>query len=283
MSLPANWLVRLNARHFKFSPPSDDPVAYSRWEFTEGRNVWDRFFASRISLNGKSVLDLGCGPGGKTCYYASLGTSKILGIDLSADMIQKAEEAMAILVRPENRFLLEFATVNAEDLPFPDEYFDVITCSDAMEHFPDPMKVLAESARILKSSGLMAIDFAHWGAYNGHHLGDFFSTPWCHLFWSGQEIEKAVRKLAEYEKTKMDENIRKVQLDEFVERQLDHFHNCLNHISISDFEAMLKKVKEFRIKWMKKTSGFPVLWPLIHIPVINEFAVARNVYILEKL
>jgi len=50
MRFPYGWLIHLNKGHFHFKAPPDDPVAYARWEFDEGKKVWERFFESRISL-----------------------------------------------------------------------------------------------------------------------------------------------------------------------------------------------------------------------------------------
>ena len=100
MGLPSGWLVSLNRRHFRFQRPSDDPIAYARKQFDDGRRVWERFFADRVSLEDKVVLDLGCGPGGKTCHYVTLGPERVVGVDNVADVIHQAERARDVLVLP---------------------------------------------------------------------------------------------------------------------------------------------------------------------------------------
>jgi ubiquinone/menaquinone biosynthesis C-methylase UbiE len=282
MGLPGSWLVRLNRQHSKYRIPSDDPIAYSRWEFDEGEKVWERFFSDKVTIEGKNILDLGCGPGGKSCYYASLKPDKVCGLDASADMITQAENARLYLVPPGEKVDVEFVLGDASNLPFPDGYFDLITCSDAFEHFPDPEKALIECERVLAPGGQMTVDFAHWGAYNGHHLTDFLRTWWSHIFWSESDVIESVRILAESEKMVSDETDRD-GIETFTRRQLDHFKNALNHIRITDFEKYLSKRAKLKVKWRKRTSAHPVLWPLIHIPGVRELAVARNIYILEKL
>ncbi len=283
MTLPAQWLVNLNRGHFHFKPPPDDPVAYSRWEFDEGMRVWERFFSSRIDIQGRDVLDLGCGPGGKTCYLATLNPNKVVGVDFAAELIRMAEHAKHVLIPPGGRVGVEFVCVDASDLPFPDDYFDIITCSDAFEHFDRPGDVLVEAARVLKPGGLLAIDFAQWGSYNGHHLGDFFRTPWCHIFWSKDAVTKAVETIASTERNKIMDAGSHEKMDDLVKRRLDQFHNGLNGISLAQFERYLKNEKRLRIRWRKRTSAHPVLWPFIFVPGIRELAVARNVYMLEGI
>jgi ubiquinone/menaquinone biosynthesis C-methylase UbiE len=283
MGLPASLLVGLNVGHFKYKAPKDDPVAYSRWEYEEGRRVWNRFFASRVPVAGKDMLDIGCGPGGKSCFFATLHPRMIMAVDISADSTQLAERARELLIPPEDRLALEFACVDAADLPFPDAYFDVVACSDSFEHFARPRDVLSEAARVLRTGGLMAIDFAQWGSYNGHHLGDFFSTPWLHIFWSGKAVESAVVDLASRAKNRSLDPLVHSGLDDLVRRRLDHFVNGLNRLSLSSFEKFLNDERRFKIKWSYKTVAHPVLWPLKFVPGARELAVARNVYVLERI
>jgi ubiquinone/menaquinone biosynthesis C-methylase UbiE len=282
MWLPVSLLVRLNRGYFKYKPPKDDPIQYARWEFNEGKRVWNRFFASRVDLSGKDVLDVGCGPGGKTCFLATRKPHRVVGVDYSAELLVQAEAARDVLAPPDNRFIIEFVCVNASDLPFPDEYFDIVTCSDAFEHFSDPEKVISEAARVLKPGGLFTIDFAQWGAYNGHHLGDFFKTPWVHVLWSEQDVVEAVHTLAEDEKARLHDDASSQAIDNLIRRRIEHFHTALNRLRLSDFERFLSEETRLKIRWRKRTAAYPVLWPFINIPGIRELIVARNVYILEK-
>jgi len=285
MNLPASILVRLNSRHFRFRPPDEDPVRYARWEYAEGRRLWERFFASRIDIDasGKEILDLGCGPGGKTCFLASLKASRVVGVDSSAEMIHMAERAREVLAPPEERVKIEFACVDATDLPFPDSYFDLITCSDAFEHFADPKGVLSEAARVLRHGGLFAIDFAQWGTWNGHHLGDFIATPWAHVFWSESDVCKAVEELAKREKARNVDPKNIELIDDLVNRRIDHFRNALNRLGLATFERLLSEEDRLKLQWKRRTSAHPILWPLRFVPGVMELAVARNVYVLQRV
>jgi SAM-dependent methyltransferase len=276
-------LIRLNSRHFRFEPPDEDPVGYARWEYREGKRLWERFFASRINATGKEILDLGCGPGGKTCFLASLKPSKVVGVDSSAEMIHLAERARELLAPPEERIKIEFACVDAADLPFPDSYFDLITCSDAFEHFANPQGVLSESARVLRPGGVFAMDFAQWGAWNGHHLSDFIVTPWAHVLWSGSDLTAAVEELARREKMRNPDSRNMELIDDLVKRRINHFQNGLNRLDLATFERFLREERRLKVRWRRRTSAHPLLWPFRFVPGIMELAVARNVYILERI
>jgi len=282
MSLPYRWLTSLNRGHYRYEVPKDDPVAYARWEFEQGKYVWERFFQDKVEIADKEVLDLGCGPGGKTSYLATLGPHRVVGVDFMADLLTDAERAKNYLAPPGDRIRLEFVMSDAANLPFPDDYFDLVTCSDAMEHFSDPGGVVRETARVLKPGGLFALDFAQWGAYNGHHLGDFFKTWWVHMLWESKDLVKAVRELGDFEKQKFTASETLEKIDELVERRIDHFNNNLNHLTISEFERILGDNSELEVEWSKKTCAHPVLWPLINVPDLREIVVARNVYLIQK-
>jgi SAM-dependent methyltransferase len=51
----------------------------------------------------------------------------------------------------------EFKVGSAEDLPYPDGYFDKIVCSSSLEHFKDDIKALKEMHRVLKPNGSVVL------------------------------------------------------------------------------------------------------------------------------
>lgn len=80
------------------------------------------------------------------------------------------------------------------NIPQPDSSFDVILCSEVLEHVPDPLKVLDEFARLLKPGGKLIItapfgSLVHFAPY---HYATGFSRYWYehHLPLRGLDIEK---------------------------------------------------------------------------------------------
>lgn len=93
------------------------------------------------------VLDVATGGGHTGLYLASLGHRVILA-DLAAPMLDRVREAA------EQRGLsVEVKQHPAEELPYPDQTFDLVTCRVAAHHFSSPADFIRESARVLKPEG----------------------------------------------------------------------------------------------------------------------------------
>ena len=108
---------------------------------------------------GETVLDVGCGTGTLALVARQrVGpTGRVSGIDPSAQLLARAR-------RKATRRGLEinFQPGVIEQLPFPDQSFDVVLSTLMMHHLPDDLKRqgLAEIARVLKPGGrLLVVDF----------------------------------------------------------------------------------------------------------------------------
>lgn len=73
---------------------------------------------------------------------------EVHGIDLSEDAINSAKR-----LSERERIMCEFEVGNAEDLPYPDGYFDKVVFSSSLEHIRDDMKALKDACRVLKPNG----------------------------------------------------------------------------------------------------------------------------------
>jgi ubiquinone/menaquinone biosynthesis C-methylase UbiE len=99
------------------------------------------------------VLDVATGAGHTGLYLASLGCDVTLA-DLTQPMLDKAARTAA-----ERHLTVKTALHPAEQLPYPGESFDLVTCRVAAHHFSSPEKFIAETARVLKQGGcLLLID-----------------------------------------------------------------------------------------------------------------------------
>ncbi|WP_339340120.1 class I SAM-dependent methyltransferase [uncultured Oceanicoccus sp.] len=106
-------------------------------------------------LPGETILDLGCGEGRHviSAYLEQDVTS--IGVDLSLDDLRTSQERFQHFADPDNsnkRFGLSAAT--ALQLPFADNTFDKVICSEVLEHIPDFKAALQEIERVLKPGGL---------------------------------------------------------------------------------------------------------------------------------
>jgi ubiquinone/menaquinone biosynthesis C-methylase UbiE len=102
----------------------------------------------RAELPCEAFLDAGCGDGR---YLRALDAGlpeQITGTDISERILETAHAAVprAALVR-----------ANLESLPFADESFDLVLCSQVIEHVPDARAGVAELARVLRRGGVLVI------------------------------------------------------------------------------------------------------------------------------
>ena len=142
----------------------EDPYVFHRELFDEWAPKYDRsplqwgIFRPAHNLiierlgeipSGSSILDIACGTGILTFRLAGLvPEGKVVGVDFSPEMIKQAQAKL-----PEEESNVTFVEGNAEDLPFPDNSFDYVTCSFAFHHFPNPEKAVREMHRVLKNGG----------------------------------------------------------------------------------------------------------------------------------
>jgi 2-polyprenyl-3-methyl-5-hydroxy-6-metoxy-1,4-benzoquinol methylase len=107
---------------------------------------------------GSRVLDVGCGSGWLSEYFARLGYV-VKGIDISPDLIQMSEERVARVpygVDHETPLRCAFAVHDIEAAPLP-EKFDAILCYDSLHHFEDEAAVIRNLAGMLDVGGLLFV------------------------------------------------------------------------------------------------------------------------------
>jgi 2-polyprenyl-3-methyl-5-hydroxy-6-metoxy-1,4-benzoquinol methylase len=122
-----------------------------------GQNSWltsdeqDRFLEWLDLCPGKTLLDVACGAGGPAMRIAATTGCSVIGIDVHEQAVTTANSLAAQGGLAERA---EFRSTDATGpLPFPDASFDAITCIDAINHFPERTRVIAEWARLLKPDG----------------------------------------------------------------------------------------------------------------------------------
>lgn len=109
------------------------------------------------------VLEAGCGVGAQTKIIASKNpNSQFISIDISEDSLLEARSLIDELAIPNVRFIQS----DIFNLPFSDEYFDVIVLCFVLEHLHDPALALNELKRVQKKGGtLMVIEGDHGSTF----------------------------------------------------------------------------------------------------------------------
>lgn len=135
---------------------------YERYWSEEGYNprradipaVLREIFARHIGPE-DACLDLGCGDGGTSGMYLSSHAKVYVGVDISEQAVELAR----------GRGLDARVIDDAAVLPFDDSSFDVVVCSEVLEHLFEPNRAVAEAFRVLRPSGRLLVTVpngTHW-------------------------------------------------------------------------------------------------------------------------
>ncbi|HEY5930278.1 MAG TPA: bifunctional 2-polyprenyl-6-hydroxyphenol methylase/3-demethylubiquinol 3-O-methyltransferase UbiG [Burkholderiales bacterium] len=99
-------------------------------------------------LNGKTVVDVGCGGGILSESMAARGAS-VTGIDMGDKPLKVAKLHLL-----ESGLSVDYRKVAVEDLAADQPaHYDIVTCMEMLEHVPDPASIVRACARLLKPGG----------------------------------------------------------------------------------------------------------------------------------
>jgi SAM-dependent methyltransferase len=101
---------------------------------------------------GTALLDIGCGAG-LACQLAQARGATVSGFDAAAPLLEIARERC-----PGSDIRLG----EMEELPFPDQVFDVVTGFNSFQYAADPVRALVEARRVARPGGRVVA--AVWGA-----------------------------------------------------------------------------------------------------------------------
>ena len=124
----------------KKSWSTQNPAQYWQGILSHGFNIDYSFF------DGKSVLEVGCGP-----------TGIIFELDSSHTRVGLEPMDLDGLIYDEKKKSIVKKGIG-EEIPYPDNFFDTVISFNALDHSVDPMKVIREIHRVLRKDG----DFLLW-------------------------------------------------------------------------------------------------------------------------
>ena len=135
---------------FDFGPWARD---YGRWYETPAGQAHDRVQKGdvrsllRPARDGARLLDVGCGTGHWSAFFAEMGY-RVTGVDIATEMIQVARVTVPTC---------EFRVADAGDLPFEDGSFHVVAAMATLEFLPDPIVAIREMIRCASERGSLLI------------------------------------------------------------------------------------------------------------------------------
>lgn len=133
---------------------------------TDQKAVWRGVIAGKIAGNhpGKRpdeirVLDVGTGPGFFAIILAELGY-QVTAVDYTASMLEEARRNAGALAG-----CIRFRQMNAEELTFPADSFDVVVTRNVTWNLRDPERAYGQWSRVLKPGGVLLNFDANWYRY----------------------------------------------------------------------------------------------------------------------
>ncbi|HZG13888.1 MAG TPA: class I SAM-dependent methyltransferase [Candidatus Bathyarchaeia archaeon] len=281
MSVAARLLCQVNKWFplpvHPFNLANDGKMSYTEWQFVKGEQTIQFFLpyhSQEQMFRDKTVLDIGCGGGGKTCYYATFQPKKIIGIDV---VEHYAEEGNAFAREKGLGEVATFMTADAAKMPFADESFDTIIMNDAMEHVDQPEKTLEECFRVLKPGGHIYINFPPYYHPYGAHLSDAIGIPWVHSFFSEQSMINAYKQLV----SSLPDGQDRIRFR--ISRKADgrEYFSYINRMTIARFRRIQQGVSHPAV-FQREIPLRSVVSGLAKLPGLREYLVKMVVCVYQK-
>lgn len=108
------------------------------------RDLWIAAHAARV-LRGASVLDVGAGSAPYRAQFSHCDYKTQDFIALNSDQLRDGRYGQIDIV------------CDAKEIPVANESFDVVLCTEVLEHHPEPIALIFEFARILKNNGVVLL------------------------------------------------------------------------------------------------------------------------------
>lgn len=162
-------IITDTADYLELTEVSGDMVTREQVERIARRYYWAGDYC-----RGRDVLEVACGTGQGVGYLGSLARSLEPG-DYSTAILEVARRHYG------PRF--EFRQFDAQDIPFPDDTFDVLVNFEALYYIPDVDRFFSEASRVLRPGGILLIATANKDLY------DFNPSPHSHRYLGVVELE----------------------------------------------------------------------------------------------
>jgi len=216
----------------------------------------------KVNFENKYVLDLGCGCGGQTVYFAQRKSTFVIGLD-----IDKTGLSAGILCAKNNKVneKVDFVVGDALHLPFRESAFEMIVANHVVEHVPQVLETLKQCKWILKQNGFLYTAFPSWFYPYAGHLCHVIAVPWCHFLFSKKTLI----------------NVVSLSMAPSISHTIWQFNN-LSRITIRRFRKIVESL-DFETVFYEEKPPLRSLSILRFSPLfVKEFLVSNAVYVLQK-
>ena len=154
------------------------------------KKFFDKIWQNICELDADDILDVGCGEGVVIRDILQQNSELcITGLDISRDNLNVAEE-----LNPTARFVLG----DVYELPFENDSFDLVICTEVLEHLKDPERAVAELKRVSKKYCIISVPhepfFRMGNILKLSYLRDWGNTPGHVQNWSRGSFENLLKK-----------------------------------------------------------------------------------------
>lgn len=136
--------------------------------------ICQRYYWAGEYCTDKSILEVACGTG-QGLGYLQKSAKSIEGGDYSADILN--------IAKGHYKDRIALTRLDAQDLPYVEDTFDVIILFEAIYYLPSAEKFVSECRRVLRMSGTVLIATANKDLY------DFNPSPHSHRYYGVKELE----------------------------------------------------------------------------------------------
>ncbi len=110
------------------------------------------------NLSGCRILDIGCGSGRHLAEALTIENTTVFGADILVMDLNEAKDRLDFLGKiGEYRGICQLLCADIARLPFSDNFFDLVICSEVLEHIPDDRKAVSELVRVLKPGKTLVV------------------------------------------------------------------------------------------------------------------------------
>ncbi len=140
-----------------------------------------RYVTAAKYVKGKSVLEVGCGPGLGLGYLKEQGASRVVGSDVNPNSIEIAKTSYL-------NEDIELNVFSADSIPYDDSVFDTVLLFEVMFYFEDVDKCLSEISRVLKDGGKLVLCIPN------KDVPSFIPSQFSYKYYSPEELKVLLKK-----------------------------------------------------------------------------------------